>query len=61
MVPARSDSVVQTVDQGSAVTSWNVAVPGELIRPGLRVLAEVGRYPVRQVCVTGGEPLAQKD
>lgn len=25
------------------------------------VLAEVGRYPVRQVCVTGGEPLAQKD
>jgi 7-carboxy-7-deazaguanine synthase len=24
------------------------------------VLAEVGRYPVRQVCVTGGEPLAQK-
>ena len=25
------------------------------------VLAEVARYPVRQVCVTGGEPLAQKD
>ena len=25
------------------------------------VLAEVGKYPVRQVCVTGGEPLAQKD
>jgi 7-carboxy-7-deazaguanine synthase len=25
------------------------------------VLAEVGRYPARQVCVTGGEPLAQKD
>ena len=25
------------------------------------VLAEVGRYPTRQVCVTGGEPLAQKD
>lgn len=24
------------------------------------VLAEVGRYPTRQVCVTGGEPLAQK-
>lgn len=24
------------------------------------VLAEVGKYPVRQVCVTGGEPLAQK-
>ena len=25
------------------------------------VLAEVGRYPTRQVCVTGGEPLAQKE
>ncbi|MDR2186594.1 MAG: 7-carboxy-7-deazaguanine synthase QueE [Azonexus sp.] len=25
------------------------------------VLAEVGRYPTRHVCVTGGEPLAQKD
>lgn len=24
------------------------------------VLAEVGRHPTRQVCVTGGEPLAQK-
>jgi len=25
------------------------------------VLAEVGRYPTRRVCITGGEPLAQKD
>ena len=25
------------------------------------VLAEVGRFPARQVCVTGGEPLAQKE
>jgi len=25
------------------------------------VLAEVGRYPARQVCVTGGEPLSQKE
>ena len=25
------------------------------------VLAEVAKYPVRQVCVTGGEPLAQKE
>ena len=25
------------------------------------VLAEVGRHPARQVCVTGGEPLAQKE
>lgn len=25
------------------------------------ILAEVRRYPVRQVCVTGGEPLAQKE
>ncbi|MGE5385547.1 MAG: 7-carboxy-7-deazaguanine synthase QueE [Betaproteobacteria bacterium] len=24
------------------------------------ILAEVGRHPARQVCVTGGEPLAQK-
>ena len=26
-----------------------------------QILAEVGRHPVRQVCVTGGEPLAQKN
>ncbi len=25
------------------------------------VLAEVGKYPVLQVCVTGGEPLSQKE
>ena len=25
------------------------------------VLAEIGKYPTRQVCVTGGEPLAQKE
>lgn len=25
------------------------------------VLVEVGKYPARQVCVTGGEPLSQKD
>ncbi|HLO63099.1 MAG TPA: 7-carboxy-7-deazaguanine synthase QueE [Azonexus sp.] len=25
------------------------------------VLAEVAKYPTRQVCVTGGEPLSQKD
>lgn len=25
------------------------------------VLAEIAKYPARQVCVTGGEPLAQKD
>jgi 7-carboxy-7-deazaguanine synthase len=25
------------------------------------VLAEVAKFPARQVCVTGGEPLAQKD
>jgi 7-carboxy-7-deazaguanine synthase len=25
------------------------------------VLADVGKYPARQVCVTGGEPLSQKD
>lgn len=25
------------------------------------ILAEVGKYPTRQVCVTGGEPLAQKN
>lgn len=25
------------------------------------VLADVGQYPTRQVCVTGGEPLAQKE
>lgn len=31
-------------------TPWSIA----------GVLAEVGKYPTRQVCVTGGEPLAQK-
>lgn len=25
------------------------------------VLAEVGKYPAKQVCVTGGEPLSQKE
>jgi 7-carboxy-7-deazaguanine synthase len=25
------------------------------------VLADVGKYPARQICVTGGEPLAQKE
>ena len=25
------------------------------------VLAEVAKYPARQICVTGGEPLSQKD
>lgn len=25
------------------------------------ILARVGKYPARQVCVTGGEPLAQKE
>jgi 7-carboxy-7-deazaguanine synthase len=25
------------------------------------VLAAVGKYPARQICVTGGEPLSQKD
>lgn len=25
------------------------------------ILAEVAKYPVRQVCVTGGEPLSQKE
>ena len=25
------------------------------------VITEVGKYPARQICVTGGEPLAQKD
>ena len=25
------------------------------------VLADVAKYPARQICVTGGEPLAQKD
>lgn len=28
---------------------------------GEAVLAEVAKYPARQVCVTGGEPLAQKE
>jgi len=33
---------------------------GGTMRTQAEVLAEVGKYPARQVCVTGGEPLAQK-
>lgn len=36
------------------------AFTGGRTLPLAAVLAEVGRHPVRQVCVTGGEPLAQK-
>ena len=35
------------------------AFHGGAVHPLADVLAEVARYPVRHVCVTGGEPLAQ--
>lgn len=37
------------------------AFSGGQTMPLTRILDEVGRYGARQVCVTGGEPLAQKN
>jgi hypothetical protein len=41
LLPAGSQTVVTAVDQGNASTSWNMRIPGNLIRPGLRMLAQV--------------------
>jgi hypothetical protein len=38
---ATAAAVPQGVDEASAAGSWNVAVPGSLIQPGLSVLADV--------------------
>jgi len=41
LLNAGSGSVTQTVNEGTLTTSWNVLVPGALIVPGARILAEV--------------------
>lgn len=40
-IPAGSGSVPTASNQGSLTTSWNVKIPGSLIQPGLRMLADV--------------------
>lgn len=41
LINAGSGSVTQAVSEGSLTSSWNVLVPGALIVPGARILAEV--------------------
>ena len=41
LINAGSASVTQTVNEGTLTSSWNVLVPGALIVPGMRILAEV--------------------
>ncbi|HEX2187242.1 MAG TPA: hypothetical protein VHG51_00015 [Longimicrobiaceae bacterium] len=40
-IPAPGSSVPTSVDQSSLTNSWNVLVPGALVQPGMRVVAEV--------------------
>lgn len=40
-IPAAGASVPVTVDEGSVTGSWNVAIPGTLIQPGLGVVVEL--------------------
>lgn len=40
-VRASSGSVAQAVDEGNLASSWNLLIPGALVVPGLRLLAEV--------------------
>ena len=41
IIAAPSHSVPTAVDQSSLASSWNVAVPGSMIKPGLSILADV--------------------
>lgn len=41
LINAGAGSVTQTVSEGTLTSSWNVLVPGALIVPGARILAEV--------------------
>jgi hypothetical protein len=41
LLPARSGSVPQAVDQANDNTSWNLRIPGVLIQPGLGMMVEV--------------------
>ena len=40
-IPAPGHSVPTSVNESSLANSWNVAVPGSLIKPGLSILADV--------------------
>jgi hypothetical protein len=40
-VPAAGASVPLSVNEGSLAASWNVLIPGNLVQPNLRVLADV--------------------
>lgn len=40
-IPAPSTSVPTVLNEASATASWNVAIPGALITPGMAVLADV--------------------
>jgi hypothetical protein len=47
-IPAPGSSTPLTADEGALGASWNVAIPGDLIRPGLELVAELdpdGRVP----------------
>ncbi|MEP7065981.1 MAG: hypothetical protein ABI889_08120 [Gemmatimonadota bacterium] len=41
LVAAPSSSVPTSVDQGALAKSWNLAVPGSMIKPGLSMLADI--------------------
>ena len=41
MIAAPSHSVPSSLNQGVLASSWNVAVPGSMIKPGLSILADV--------------------
>jgi hypothetical protein len=41
IIPAPSHSVPTSVNESALANSWNVAVPGSMIKPGLAILADV--------------------
>jgi hypothetical protein len=41
LIPAAGSGVPTMPDQGVLASSWNVLVPGALVQPGLRILADV--------------------
>lgn len=40
-IPAPTHAVPTSVNQGVLASSWNVAVPGSMIKPGLSILADI--------------------
>jgi hypothetical protein len=41
MIPGPSHSVPTSVNQSALASSWNIAVPGAMIKPGLAILADI--------------------